>query len=68
MKLNKQNREVLYLGRNSPMMGAAQLESGSAEKDLKVLVDTRLNTSQHALWQRRQMVSWAASDKALPAG
>ena len=37
------------MGRSSPrhqdMLGAAQLENGSAETDLGVLVGTKLNTS-----------------------
>ncbi|KAK4824376.1 hypothetical protein QYF61_014036 [Mycteria americana] len=50
MKLNKEKCEVLHLGRNNPMhqymLGATQLESSLAEKNLGVLVDTRLNMSQ----------------------
>ncbi|KAK4806764.1 hypothetical protein QYF61_005560 [Mycteria americana] len=42
--------KVLPLERNNPrhqyMLGATQLESSLAEKDLGVLVDTRLNMSQ----------------------
>lgn len=49
MKINKKC-EVLHLGRSSPrhqyLLGATLLESSSAEKDLVVLLDTRLNTSQ----------------------
>ncbi|GAB0177316.1 mitochondrial enolase superfamily member 1 [Grus japonensis] len=41
---------VLHLGRNSPMhqymLGAAQLESSFAEKDLGVLMDNTMNVSQ----------------------
>jgi len=50
MKLNKWKCKILHLGRNNPrhqyMLGAAQLENSLAEKDLGVLVDTRLNMSQ----------------------
>ena len=54
MKFNQRKCKVLHLGRNNPkhkyMLGATQMESSFAEKDLGVLVDTRLNTSQqHAL-------------------
>ena len=57
MTFNKGKCKVLHLGRNNPMhqymLGTAQLESSLAEKDLEVLVDTRVNMSQHALRQRR---------------
>lgn len=50
MKFNKRWK-VLQLGRNNPehqyMLGATQMESSLAEKDLLyILVDTRLNFSQ----------------------
>lgn len=35
-----------------------QLENSVAEKDLEVLVATRLNMSQHALQQRRETAFW----------
>ncbi|KAK4821754.1 hypothetical protein QYF61_000815 [Mycteria americana] len=42
--------KILHLGRNNPMhlykLGADQLESSPQEKDLRVLVDTKLNMSQ----------------------
>ncbi|GAB0186115.1 mitochondrial enolase superfamily member 1 [Grus japonensis] len=50
MKFNKVKCEVLYLGRNNfmhqYMLGASQLETNVAEKDLGVLVDSKLNMSQ----------------------
>ncbi|GAB0177311.1 mitochondrial enolase superfamily member 1 [Grus japonensis] len=50
VKFNKGKCRVLHLGRNSPMhqymLGAAQLESSFAEKDLGVLMDNTMNVSQ----------------------
>ena len=50
MKFNKEKCKILHLRRNDPMhqymLGATQLESILAEKDLGVLGVTKLNTSQ----------------------
>lgn len=58
MKFNKEKCKVLHWGSNNPMhyyiLGAAQLESSTAEKNLKVLVDTKLSISQQCTFATKK--------------
>ena len=70
MKFNKECK-VLHLGKNmhSYILRTTQLESSLTEKDLGVLVNTRLNMASNVpLLQKKWMASWAALGGMLPAG
>lgn len=72
MQINKRKCKALHLSRHNArhqyMLRADQLEGSFVEKDLEVLLDTKLNMSQQgALEQTRLMVSRAALGGLLPA-
>ncbi|GAB0177745.1 mitochondrial enolase superfamily member 1 [Grus japonensis] len=65
IQFNKENCQVLHLRKNKLMhqnvLGATQLESSLAEKDVRNLVDTKLNMRwQYGLATEKVVVSWAA--------
>jgi len=67
IKFNKEKYKVLHLERNSlvyqDMPGDMQLESSLAVKDLEVLVDNELNTSQQcALAAKKTTTAKCISD------
>ncbi|GAB0182112.1 cAMP-dependent protein kinase inhibitor alpha [Grus japonensis] len=68
MKFTKEKCEILHLRRNNPkqqyVLEANHLESSFAEKDLGILVDTKLNMNQ----QRRLATYWVELGGALSIG
>lgn len=69
MKSKKEKYKDLYLGRENPkhqyMPGATQLGSTFAEKNLGIVVETKMNMSQECACALR---CFAASGKVLPTG
>ena len=70
MKFNDSKRKVLHLERtNQYTLGADLLESSSVEKDLGVLVDSRLTMSQQCALVAKKVNSIRGALKgAWPAG
>lgn len=71
VKINEEKNRVLHLGRKNPMhrymLGDTQLGSRLTEKDLGVLVATKLNISQQcALATKKTKVPWAELRGVLP--
>ncbi|GAB0196208.1 mitochondrial enolase superfamily member 1 [Grus japonensis] len=60
MKFNKDKCKVLHLGKHNPgvqhRLGSTQLESSSVERDLGVLVDSKLNMCAAATKQANRML------------
>ena len=72
MKYSKGKRRDLYLGKNNTRyqyrLGADPLQSSIGERDLGVLVDSRMTTSQHcALVDKKAGGTWDALPRAWPA-
>lgn len=72
MKFNKEKYRDLHLRRNNlrhqGILGAICLENTSAEKDLEVLVDTKLYMSYQYALAVKKKVSRATLGKILPGG
>lgn len=71
LKFNKDKQPILNLGQSDSVctdrQGNKRLEDSTAERDLAVLIDGKLNMSA-APWQPGGPALWGASGQASPAG
>jgi len=73
MRFNKAKCKTFYLGRSNPhyqyKLREVKMEHSPVKEDLGVLVNGKQGISHNVpLQPRKPTVSWAASNKAWPAG
>lgn len=55
MNFNKGKCKVLHMGRKNPLQGHRLVDWGSAQKDLGVMSDSKLNMSQWSVWEQSSL-------------
>ena len=73
MRFNETNYRILHLGCDSShyqhKLGDVRMEHSPAEKDLGVVVASKLDMKSYVpLQHRKPTISWAVSKAAWPAG
>ena len=62
MKFNSNKCKILHVGENNPAvsyyMDGSELESSGVEKDLGVLVDSKLKFDQHKRNRKKIQINW----------